>query len=70
MVGREGKGGNRKMMRLKSCPKCKGDVMIDRDHYGWYEQCIQCGHISDLPDAFAPPEETYIPVKYEREKHR
>ena len=36
------------MMRLKDCPKCGGDVLLDRDHYGWYEQCLQCGHLRDL----------------------
>ena len=36
-------------MRLKSCPKCKtGAVGIDRDHYGWYEYCLQCGYVRDL----------------------
>ena len=36
------------MWRLKSCPKCGGDVEIDRDEWGWYEQCIQCGCLRDL----------------------
>jgi len=36
------------MLRLKSCPRCKGDVMVDRDYYGWYEQCLQCGYLCDL----------------------
>ena len=36
------------MLRLKSCPKCKGVVLIDRDEYGWYEECIQCGYLHDL----------------------
>jgi hypothetical protein len=31
------------MLRLKSCPRCRGDVVIDRDMDGWYEQCLQCG---------------------------
>lgn len=35
-------------IRLKSCPKCSGDIRIDRDEYGWFEQCIQCGHTRDL----------------------
>lgn len=36
-------------MRMKSCPKCKtGAVGVDRDHYGWYEYCIQCGYVRDL----------------------
>ena len=36
------------MIRMKSCPKCRGTVRIDRDQYGWYEQCIQCGFVRDL----------------------
>ena len=36
------------MLRLKSCPRCKGAVRIDRDQYGWYEECIQCGYVCDL----------------------
>jgi hypothetical protein len=37
-----------KMLRLKSCPRCKGDLLIDRDHISWYEQCFQCGYQHDL----------------------
>lgn len=36
------------MLRLKDCPRCKGDILIDRDHFGWYEQCLQCGYQRDL----------------------
>jgi ssDNA-binding Zn-finger/Zn-ribbon topoisomerase 1 len=44
-----GIGDGRKMLKLKSCPKCKnGDVTFDRDLYGWYEYCIQCGYTRDL----------------------
>ena len=34
--------------KFRSCPRCDGDMFIDRDQYGWYEHCIQCGHIGDL----------------------
>ena len=37
------------MMRFKNCPRCKGDIQLDRDYYGWYEQCLQCGYMRDLP---------------------
>lgn len=37
-----------KILRLKSCPRCKGDVILDKDQYGWYEQCIQCGYEHDV----------------------
>ncbi|MHB8105328.1 MAG: hypothetical protein ACYDG5_07320 [Dehalococcoidales bacterium] len=30
------------------CPKCGGNLYLDRDFNGWYEQCLQCGHIKDL----------------------
>ncbi len=36
------------MWRLRSCPKCRGDVFVDYDMNGWYEQCLQCGYLHDL----------------------
>jgi DNA-directed RNA polymerase subunit M/transcription elongation factor TFIIS len=32
----------------KSCPRCKGVVYLEKDMYGWYEQCLQCGYSRDL----------------------
>ena len=37
-------------LRLKSCPRCKGDLVLDLDQWGLYEQCIQCGYLRDLED--------------------
>ena len=34
----------------KRCPKCGGNIFLDRDLRGWYEECLQCGRTSDLPD--------------------
>lgn len=34
--------------KLKSCPRCNGDLMIDKDEYGWYETCLMCGYLHDL----------------------
>ena len=42
------KGGDAAMWRLRSCPKCRGDVFVDYDMNGWYEQCLQCGYLHDL----------------------
>ncbi len=33
------------MLKLRSCPKCRGDLCVDRGVYGWYERCIQCGYL-------------------------
>jgi len=34
--------------RLKSCPRCGGDLLIDRDLDHWYEQCLQCSFRKEL----------------------
>lgn len=36
------------MWRLKACNRCRGDVFIEKDEFGWYEQCLQCGHRAEL----------------------
>jgi len=41
--------------RLKSCPRCGGDIFIDRDLDNWYEQCLQCSYRVDL--------KTLVPIK-------
>ncbi|MFH1003712.1 MAG: hypothetical protein V1780_06175 [Chloroflexota bacterium] len=46
------------MLRLKSCPRCNGDIRLDRDQYGWYEECIQCGYVRDLKKVVTAPEGT------------
>jgi DNA-directed RNA polymerase subunit M/transcription elongation factor TFIIS len=32
----------------RRCPKCGGNLYIDKDHHGWYEQCLQCSYMRDL----------------------
>ena len=36
------------MWRLKSCPRCGGDLYLDSDQYGWYEHCLLCGYMGKL----------------------
>ncbi len=28
--------------KSKACPRCGGDMFVDRDLDSWYEQCLQC----------------------------
>ena len=38
------------MWRFKSCPKCNGDIFVDRDYEGgWYEACLQCSYRRYMP---------------------
>ena len=40
------------MFWLKSCPRCHGDICRERDQYGWYVFCLQCGHyLSEVEEA-------------------
>ena len=36
------------MWKLKGCPRCGADLFVERDEWGCYEECLQCGHICDL----------------------
>ena len=33
---------------FKACPRCRGDMHADRDQYGAFRSCIQCGHMEYL----------------------
>ena len=38
------------MMWFKSCPRCEtGDLVLERDSYGWAFQCLHCGFMKDVP---------------------
>ncbi|MBN1191182.1 MAG: hypothetical protein JXA46_15605 [Dehalococcoidales bacterium] len=37
------------MMKIHGCKKCGGALVLDKDEFGWYEQCIQCGYTHDIP---------------------
>jgi DNA-directed RNA polymerase subunit M/transcription elongation factor TFIIS len=36
------------MMQLPPCPKCKGHLYLDSDHYGEYISCRHCGWSKDI----------------------
>ncbi len=36
--------------KVRSCTRCGGDVFIEKDLEGWYEQCLQCSHRHELKD--------------------
>ena len=44
------KEGDASMWRFKSCPRCHGDILLDRDHNSWHETCLQCGYQRELPN--------------------
>ena len=54
---RNGRGGGADMWRFKGCPKCGGDLFVDYDINGWYEECLQCGYLHDLKTVLEVREE-------------
>ncbi|MBI4310394.1 MAG: hypothetical protein HY681_01325 [Chloroflexi bacterium] len=32
------------MLWLKGCPKCKGELTDNKDPFGYYVYCVQCGY--------------------------
>ena len=32
------------MLTLKGCPRCQGDMNTNKDMYGEYMECLQCGY--------------------------
>jgi ribosomal protein S27AE len=46
------------MWKMRNCPRCQGDLFIDKDLDGWYEQCLQCGYRREMraiAEAGRPP---------------
>lgn len=36
------------MFYLKACTKCQGDLTLDKDVYGDFLKCMQCGTLIDV----------------------
>ncbi len=36
------------MVLFKACLRCRGDMHINRDIYGEYGKCFQCGFMVDI----------------------
>jgi hypothetical protein len=34
--------------KIKSCPRCGGDLFVYSDLEGWYEECLQCAYEREL----------------------
>ena len=60
-----------KLWRFKSCPRCRGDVFLEKDIYGWYEQCLQCGYLKDMDAIYESREKgNERAIKWERRRKK
>ena len=37
-----------KSWKLRGCPRCAGDVYIEKDYDSTYERCLQCGYVKEV----------------------
>lgn len=49
-----GEGGVASIIYFKSCNRCRGDMHLNPDTYGWFMKCLQCGSQRDLPAGLVP----------------
>lgn len=43
------------MFWFKGCPRCTGDLYEDRDQYGPFITCVQCGFSKDIMEKLEAP---------------
>ena len=36
------------MLYLKACTKCRGDLILEKDAFGDFLKCMQCGTFTDV----------------------
>lgn len=52
--------------KFKSCPRCRGDIFVDKETDEWYEQCLQCGYLRAVLNTAEVPhsdeEEEIVPT--------
>jgi DNA-directed RNA polymerase subunit M/transcription elongation factor TFIIS len=39
---------NMAVWKFKSCPRCNGDLFVQHEIDGWYEECLSCGYQRDV----------------------
>ena len=44
------------------CPKCGGNLLVHKDHYGWYAECLQCSFTLDLRVIYSDKKEAVFAV--------
>ncbi len=59
------------MWRLKSCPRCGGDMWLDSNLAGtWEEQCLQCSYSHEIAKAPVPERVMCRPIDFNRRNSR
>ncbi|MFC2062397.1 hypothetical protein ACFLS8_00385 [Chloroflexota bacterium] len=55
-------------VNLKFCLRCGCTTYIDRDQYGWYEECLQCSYLHDLNTIYEVAGPPRLDTRYPADK--
>ena len=44
---------------FRGCSRCGGDMILSKDMYGWFKECIQCGFEIDEQGSSGGPDTLY-----------
>ena len=62
------------MLWLKGCPRCDGDLHEERDMYGEYTACLQCGcylsHLGEVALYYSAQLRVAVQAQTYRPEHR
>lgn len=56
--------------KLKGCPRCKGDLLVEKNDNKWEEYCLQCGYRRGLKTVIAEPSKDTEESERIRESHQ
>lgn len=51
--------------KIKKCPKCENELVIQREREIWYESCVLCGYSRDISNLVAENTVGQIKLKHE-----
>jgi len=43
------------VFREEQCPRCRGQVRLDQDQWGYYWACVRCGQYYEVNQAEVQP---------------
>ena len=55
-------------LEFKACPRCKGDLHTNKDVYGRYKECLQCGWMLDITYITKQEDKVFEYKKYVRSR--
>lgn len=60
---------NYRMFYFKACTKCQGDLSLEKDSYGLFLKCLQCGKLVEVEETKDKPSVLHGSISYEAAIH-